>query len=111
MPEPWYKQVIQAVGDVVLGRRYWRKRAQAFEAAINTAILVQDLISERDEAVAQNSYLRLMAGDLRLDLRWFEECKKAYAEADKYKRLYVATKGNTKESNDEVRTGNDVSNP
>jgi len=28
---PWYKRVIQEVGDVVLGRRYWRNYAQKLE--------------------------------------------------------------------------------
>jgi hypothetical protein len=77
----WYERIIQAVGDVLTGRAYWRQRAQRHEQFLIREPLIWELTHERDEAQVENSFLRLAAGDTRLDVMWFKECSKVNAEA------------------------------
>ena len=86
---PWYR-VIQEVGDVLLGRRYWRDRAQKLEhehfnePRIGTDdIMLMPLLRERNQFHAESERFRTRNGDLENKIRFLVEAlRKADVKAD-----------------------------
>ena len=83
---PWYSSITNALGDVLLGRAYWRARALQHEVYLSRDPLVWELRVTADRERERANYATLSQSALSTDLLWFAECQKAYAELELWKR-------------------------
>lgn len=67
--EPWYKRIIQEVGDVITGRYYWRNRSQKLEANLLLDSMTFTFLQERNQYHKEAKALRLVVGDQHLKIQ------------------------------------------